>query len=582
MSRTLMHAWPVPGFSVHPVQVERQIMASPPLAVDPFAVELAELRKSWYTSISPRDRTFVHAVRNTALGLIDSIINDLTATQQAREDAVSRIRELALEAGPTILDRHITAFKRAQEDCLVDRQVQALSNGSEQFMDGKVDSDKSPPPTSTTVLAQRYHHHAPHPGIVASSLNPSQTRKPGILETQSAHPADAQLLERPVTPQGIDESLADALSSSITGLPGRTALLEPPGSNQQSDEYPRHGTSLLYEPSPAYLSALIDRILKAHLPPNDYASTAERAMITEIIANTILGNILRKCSEPWFLWRIGLSWMEAAEEENFPGKEGMLEKGGLVGEKLVTSDRTAVFEKQPLNKESNILGLTPFYVDIISRLSSMFANAGWRCLTIASKWLQQRIYSDPETETSSSPPTPPPCKPNKHILEPWLDVLTSLTSAGSSYGKQELCNVTRMAYTIGANTADRQVVDKTLCIDTATKIVTKLTDILFPDGQPATSIPDPSPGEAEEMKRSLERRIWAKTPHIVVAIALARFLILGRNEAAQRQTITDAFEVFSNASANTTVLLTLVESAIFDLLPGMGSKTQNITVDGSP
>ncbi|KAJ9123961.1 hypothetical protein QFC22_000752 [Naganishia vaughanmartiniae] len=532
---------------------------STPPAADPLEVELAELRKaleklldivinvyitSWYTSISPRDRTFVHAVRNTALGLVDSIIHDLTVTQQTRDDAVSRMRQLALETGPTILECHIKAIKQAHEDCLIDVQVEALNGSGE-----NIDVNRPSTRPSRNILAQRYHYLAPHPGIAASANNPSQAQKPSTADTEPAHPADTEHLKRPVTPQGIDESLADALSSSITGVPGRAVSRDPPVSNYRSEEHPRRVNALPYEPSPEYFAALVDRILRGYLPPKDYTSTTERAMITEIIANTILGNILRKCSEPWFLWRIGLSLMEAAEEGDTIKKEARSEKDNGVTRALVTKDDTVARGTQSSARDRNIFGLTPFYASILSQLPSVIAKASWRWLRIASGWLQQYFFPEPNPPaTSLASPVHPLCSPSKHILEPWLEVMMALTSAGSSYGKQELWSLSKIAYTLSSNTADRfaeQVVDKALHIDTATRIIAKLTDILFPEGRPAATVPDPSPEEAEEMR------------------------LLGIDEAAQMRTITDAFETFSNPSANTTVLLTLVESAIFALLPKM-------------
>jgi hypothetical protein len=396
----------------------------------------------------------VHAVRNTALGLIDSIIRDLTATQQARHDASLQMREFALEIGPTILDRHIRAFKQAQEDCLINVQVEALSSGSDKAKVDKVNVTSSSPRPSRSILDQRYHFHAPHPGIVASSVHPSQSEKIGFTKIQAEHPADSEHFERPVTPQGIDESLADALSSSITGLPGRAASRDPPVSDQRSGEHPHHDNALRYEPSPQYLSALVDRILKNHLPPNDYASTTERAMITEIIANTILRNILRKCSEPWFLWRIGLNLMGTTENGKAPGEHVMSEKGDVLTGTSTTDDITVVRGKQLSSEESSVLGLTPFYGNILLQVPSMIANAGWRCLSIASKLLRQRFYPDSETETPSSPQIQPPCNAKKYVLEPWLDVLMALTSSGDSYGKQELWSVIKMTYTLSSTTAD--------------------------------------------------------------------------------------------------------------------------------
>lgn len=56
-----------------------------------------------------------------------------------------------------------------------------------------------------------------------------------------------------------------------------------------------------------YLRQAIDHVLKACLPPSDWDSEMERAIVREIIVRPILGSVLPKLCQPWFLHNIALS-----------------------------------------------------------------------------------------------------------------------------------------------------------------------------------------------------------------------------------------------------------------------------------
>jgi hypothetical protein len=117
-------------------------------------------------------------------------------------------------------------------------------------------------------------------------------------------------------------------------------------------------------------------------------------------------------------------------------------------------------------------------------------------------------------------------------------------------------------------------------VNSATWIVQKVTETLFPNGVFAPSIPDPSAEEAEAMRQELERCVHDRIPGTlqdrfnrrrdltsVGDLALARFLLLGTSQTAQQRTITNMLDVFSNPSANANLLLTLVEAALNALVP---------------
>ncbi|KAF8338307.1 uncharacterized protein EI90DRAFT_3118704 [Cantharellus anzutake] len=59
-----------------------------------------------------------------------------------------------------------------------------------------------------------------------------------------------------------------------------------------------------------YLRQIIDHILKATLPPDDYQSDLERSIIREILVKPLLGSaVLPTLSQPWFLHSIALSFL---------------------------------------------------------------------------------------------------------------------------------------------------------------------------------------------------------------------------------------------------------------------------------
>lgn len=56
-----------------------------------------------------------------------------------------------------------------------------------------------------------------------------------------------------------------------------------------------------------YLRQAVDHVLKTCLPPQDWTSEMERSIVREIIVKPILGSVLPKLAEPWFLHSIALS-----------------------------------------------------------------------------------------------------------------------------------------------------------------------------------------------------------------------------------------------------------------------------------
>jgi len=56
-----------------------------------------------------------------------------------------------------------------------------------------------------------------------------------------------------------------------------------------------------------YLRQAVDHVLRSCLPPQDWASEMERSIIREIIVTLILGSVISRVSQPWFLHSLALS-----------------------------------------------------------------------------------------------------------------------------------------------------------------------------------------------------------------------------------------------------------------------------------
>lgn len=117
-------------------------------------------------------------------------------------------------------------------------------------------------------------------------------------------------------PNDVDRSLGEAMSSSLHGdgytihrhrRPSPAPTAPPHQQTSESPALPPVSTTPTYRVSGPYLSTLSQRLLRFHLPPLDYRSPTERAMITEILGSAILSNVLQKLSQGWMINKLVLA-----------------------------------------------------------------------------------------------------------------------------------------------------------------------------------------------------------------------------------------------------------------------------------
>ncbi|KAK4685031.1 hypothetical protein P7C73_g5129, partial [Tremellales sp. Uapishka_1] len=242
---------------------------------------------------------------------------------------------------------------------------------------------------------------------------------------------------------------------------------------------------------PLYLGALVDALLKSHLPAKDYAASCEKLMIREVVARSILASVGRRLSQNWFWWQILLRVMgEPGAPPPLPGKQTWNE--------MVSR--------------------------WIALLLQLFSTVTWLFA----------LY------TACAPPLPT----FRRCHEPWVLLTREMLGvdgrygiANRSWGKRLLWGSIEITVDLFAPVLDRFVVSSLRRLETLTHWITrivphliethfltpetslKLIDtvetILFPDGYPGPSPSDPSAEETAELGVRVDRRLAESLPPFI-------------------------------------------------------------------
>ncbi|KAI0336012.1 hypothetical protein GY45DRAFT_1350311 [Cubamyces sp. BRFM 1775] len=90
-----------------------------------------------------------------------------------------------------------------------------------------------------------------------------------------------------------------------------------------------------------YVRQAVDHILKACLPPEDYEPETERYIVREVILKVLVGSVLPRVTQPWFIHKIILDLM---------GPEKLAEKGA---ESSASHDGASSSERPALQRRSS-------------------------------------------------------------------------------------------------------------------------------------------------------------------------------------------------------------------------------------
>lgn len=230
---------------------------------------MSHSQNTWYSHISPRERTFLPTIHTIILAVLKSITEGLNEEE---------LLETLLVKLPVELREHIRKYRLA-------RQEARVVTGA---------------PTEAAI-SEAFHRLRPHPGITSAAEEPSHNTPPPRRPSDVVLNAAADL----------DDTLADAMASSIVvedvaavKAARQQSLRVDAVADHTPLEQNRRMEDSPYHLDPAYLPSVVDRILRSHLPEKDYNCLLERTLVNEIVGNAVLGGTLRRITQPWFWWRV--------------------------------------------------------------------------------------------------------------------------------------------------------------------------------------------------------------------------------------------------------------------------------------
>ncbi|GAA5846931.1 hypothetical protein JCM9279_006956 [Rhodotorula babjevae] len=216
-----------------------------------------------------------------------------------------------------------------------------------------------------------------------------------------------------------------------------------------------------------YLRTLVDHLLKALLPPDDYRAETERAIVREILVGVVFGAVFNRVAQPWFLHGVIARQLEAAEAARRARDKGEAAAG--VGQATSTSSTG-------LERAAATLASLPARLGGLASTATAFAFS-----------------------TSSSCPTSAP-----PLHASLLHLVSAILPSSSFFST--ILSLVSLPLTFLSTRLDSflaRSVDRTMTASTVRVILEGATRGMFPcDGWPAPKEEDPD----EEAQEGLERR----------------------------------------------------------------------------
>ncbi|KAI0082219.1 hypothetical protein K474DRAFT_844283 [Panus rudis PR-1116 ss-1] len=368
----------------------------------------------------------------------------------------------------------------------------------------------------------------------------------------------------------------------------------------------------------AYVRQLIDQVLKELLPTEDYDPEPERYIVREIILKVVLGSVMPRLSQPWFIYKVMLDLLG-------PETEGAAAKP--TDDLAVPADTPK--SRPPLQRQRShhfsFQAMAILFLSAVRSISSL-------CLTLLHAYKQaldtikkvnqshnlSPVYSSfPADSTSPSRPlipgslvplSPLPSSTTPPTLEPKVasrsssnasiptlpQAPTSASAPNYTYSGLRLLltllssppppltiSLARQSYlTASALTHVISMVvsllspflsrllpyllyTHVLCSTTLANTVRIARRSLFPEGWPAPPPLDPTPEEQAEIRQRLEKRLLDVIPGILQPL-------LGPNSDARSYTIQSILDPLSSQACNAHLLLLIMDLLVVTTFPDLG------------
>ncbi|KDQ19831.1 hypothetical protein BOTBODRAFT_27254 [Botryobasidium botryosum FD-172 SS1] len=282
--------------------------------------------------------------------------------------------------------------------------------------------------------------------------------------------------------------------------------------------------------SPTYMRQVVEHIMRACLPPEDWASEPERAIVREIIVGPVLGNVLPKLAQPWFLHQIALTLLGRP-------REGSLPRPPL-----------------PTRKSRSALSLQTLIVLLLTTLQTFSTF----CLAAIALFHHLRHLVA----------TVPAHAPVPAIIRPSIELVSEVLDCRSRAAAGALVSSVQVGTGFMSPFLDRLLPHllstRALTAPVLTHMLRTAKNVLYPGGYPGPPPVDPTPEEQLILREQLEVRIMELFPRFLAP------LLTGPTLAARQRTIDGALDPLSSRACNAHLVVLLLDRILLTVFPEMG------------
>ncbi|EJF66526.1 hypothetical protein DICSQDRAFT_94993 [Dichomitus squalens LYAD-421 SS1] len=372
-----------------------------------------------------------------------------------------------------------------------------------------------------------------------------------------------------------------------------------------------------------YVRQAVDHILKVCLPPEDYEPEAERYIVREIILKVLVGGVLPRLTQPWFIHKLILDQLGPEKPPNTVADQTTTSGRPVIQRRssghvsfqalaililsavqsvsgvclaLLHAYKQARDTIKKVNQSETSLNATPSLPGTLNVPQKAPAAPSGSLPRVPSSESTSIVHSSSRTSTSSNvpeispspspypaPPPPPPIPDYAHPpLALLLTILTpppSSAPAASSSSPEHASFATARALshllTLAASLASPFLArllpyllyTHVLSPATLANTVRSANRALFPEGWPAPPPVDPTPEEQAEMRETLRRRLAERVPGAVAPL-------LGPTPAARLATVDAALAPLDDAACNAHLAVFILDLILLTVFPELGVKDE--------
>ncbi|VDC01904.1 unnamed protein product [Peniophora sp. CBMAI 1063] len=353
-----------------------------------------------------------------------------------------------------------------------------------------------------------------------------------------------------------------------------------------------------------YVRAVLDGVLRAVLPPEDWEAETERAIVKEVVGMVVCRSVAPRITQGWFLWKLALDLMGPAvpveAKDARAGKKEEEERKWFSVQVLIVLVLRAVnslsrvglaimHAYKSLKHTVKLVNESPYGQRTrppLTRKTTPDAEkadekpekAGPVASVLSQTTQSSSIHSVPSsysasiptvapTGTSSTKAEPQPTNSDEDLAFPSLVLLGTMFSIGSRFAGTAAHTLLFMLSAFFGSFLDRFLpyilYTRVLSLPNLVNVVSIAKRALFPNGYPAQAPPDPTPEEQAVMRALLAQRIVDRIPPAVAP------LLLGPPE--QRLATADALlEPLSDSACNAHLFVLILDAVLLTLFPEMG------------